>query len=137
MSKDDEQNPGEPPDWDPSKEIDEEQVRKEYLEVIKEMVADYRANKKLEKERAQAPAPPATIGRTFQTPAPPTFSEISDRLKRAWEETKKIASDAPEFVQAEILRTLAQHLQYSRDNEGELGEVGEVGDENEGTSEPV
>jgi hypothetical protein len=37
---------------------------------------------------------------------PPSFSEVSAKLKRCWEETKKIAPDASDFCRCEILRAL-------------------------------
>ena len=123
MSKDDEPNPGgELPEWDPSKEIDEDKVRREYLGVMKEMIDDYK-KAKAEKERAAlAPPPPAIVGGPIRRWKPPTFEDVSARMKRAWEETKKIAPDAPPFVQAEIVRELARHIDVESVEESEEGE---------------
>lgn len=95
--------------WDPANEVDPAKVQKEYLEVAKDLVAEMKADKarkakeKEEYEGAIAAVPAIGGIAAYQ---PPTFQELSAKLKRCWEETKKIAPDAPEFVQAEIIRTL-------------------------------
>lgn len=103
-------------DWSPESEIDPAKVQKEYLEVAKDLIGEMKAEKakkQLEREKAEkemqeeVESLPGVIGGIGRY-KPPTFEEMSARMKRAWEETKKIAPDASDFVKAEILRTLTQ-----------------------------
>lgn len=95
--------------WSAERELDPEKLQKEYLHLAKELVGDMKEQKakaaaeKKQMEEACAQPPMRAMGFAYK---PPTFEEVSAKLKRAWEETKKIAPDAPEFVQAEIIRTL-------------------------------
>lgn len=91
-------------EWNPEDEIDPAKIQKEYLEVAKDMVNQFKADKvKREKEEEAYRAMPAVIGGLGPF-RPPTMEEISARMKRAWEETKKIAPDAPDMVKTEIFR---------------------------------
>lgn len=93
-------------EWNPEDEIDPAKVQKEYLEVAKDMISQMKADKaKRAKEEEEYKAMPAVIG-GMGVFRPPTMEEMSTRMKRAWEETKKIAPDAPEMVQTEIFRNL-------------------------------
>lgn len=92
--------------WNPDDEIDPAKIQKEYLEVAKDMVAEMKeakANKKAAEEALAAGPSIAAIGMAYR---PPSFSEVSAKLKRCWEETKKIAPDASDFCRCEILRAL-------------------------------
>ena len=101
---DDGENEEEP--WDPKNEVDPAKIQKEYLEFAKDFVGEMKKQnadrKRAEEELAAAPPALAAIG----VYRPPTFQEVSAKLKRCWEETKKIAPDASDFVQCEILRAL-------------------------------
>jgi hypothetical protein len=93
-------------DWDPDKEKDPEKIQAEMLEMGKEMVAQYKAEqeKRKQEEGAMRAGPPIAA---FAY-KPPTFQEVSARLKRAWEETKKIDPEAPPAVQVKMLEVLLQ-----------------------------
>lgn len=105
-------------DWSPENEIDPAKVQREYLEVAKELIGEMKAakeKKQIEKEKIEREMQeeivsiPGVIGGIgIGRYKPPTFEEMSARMKRAWEETKRIAPDASDFVKAEILRTLTQ-----------------------------
>lgn len=94
-------------DWDPEKEQEPEKLQKEFLEVGKEMLgrlkADEERQKKLEEEAAAMPPVAA-----YASYKPPTFQDVADRLKRAWEETKRIDPQAPAIVQVKMLEVLLQ-----------------------------
>jgi hypothetical protein len=96
--------------WSPEDEIDPAKIQKEYLEVAKDMIGQMKADKenrkKAEQEfQKQVQAMPPMIG-VLGPYKPPTPEEVSVKMKRAWEETKKIAPDAPDMVKLEIFRSM-------------------------------
>lgn len=97
-------------DWDPEKEKDPEKVQAEMLALGKEMLENLKkdADRKKQEEEAfkrEMAASPPQVAYAYR---PPTLQEISARLKRAWEETKKIDPEAPPLVQVKMLEVLFQ-----------------------------
>lgn len=99
-------------EWDPENESDPDKLQREFLAMGKDLLSQIKANCKREKleegllkedllEVCAVPAP-VMIG-AYRAP---TLEEASLRVKKAWEETKKIAPDASDSIQVEILRTL-------------------------------
>lgn len=91
-------------EWSPENEKDLEKIQREVLSVQKEVLEKLKADQDREKkaEAEMAALPP--IGAMAYKP--PTFQEVSARMKRAWEETKKIDPEAPPLVQAKMLEIL-------------------------------
>lgn len=94
-------------EWDPEKEKDPEKLQAEMLDMGKKMLEQFKADQKQREQQdaAYQAAGPPIAAFSYK---PPTFAEVSSRLKRAWDETRKIAPDADGFVQTELLRTLFQ-----------------------------
>jgi hypothetical protein len=94
-------------EWDPEKEKDPDKIQAEMLEMGKKMLEQFKADqermKKADEEFAAHPPPVAAFAYK-----PPTFQDVAARLKRAWEETKKIDPDAPPLVQVKMLEMLFQ-----------------------------
>lgn len=91
-------------DWDPEKEKDPEKIQAEMLEMGKEMLEQFKKDKaaKEKYDEAVAAVPP---GKAFVYKRP-TFEEVSARLKRSWEEVRKIDPKAPALVQVKMLEIL-------------------------------
>lgn len=91
-------------DWDPEKEKDPEKIQAEMLEMGKEMLEQFKQDKaaKEKYEQAVAASGPA---RAFVY-KPPTFDQVSARIKRCWEEVRKIDPKAPALVQVKMLEIL-------------------------------
>jgi hypothetical protein len=70
--------------------------------VLEKLKADQERMRKADEEFAAHPPVRAMVYK------PPTFQDVSVRLKRAWEETKKIDPDAPPLVQVKMLEVLLQ-----------------------------
>ena len=107
-------------DWSPEGELDPAKLQAEGIKQLKR-VADLAEEDKKEradvakkiKDNMDQPAMPAMVGvAAFKRPS---FSQISARLKRAWEETHRIAPEAPSHVQALIVQTLYHSLPDDED----------------------
>jgi small-conductance mechanosensitive channel len=98
-------------EWSPDKEFDPAKLQAEYLELLKEIVEDHKAEKakklaveqEAKEDLAKLASPPVIGIGAYRRP---TFQELSARMKRAWEETQKIAQDAPQAVQVAIFQNL-------------------------------
>lgn len=109
----------------PEDELDPEKLQREYLDMGREILADLKAKKeKARKEEEEAakrmedaagalPAMGTVVG--FR---PPSFREVSERCRKAWEEVKRIMPDAP----PEILGQVFMFLQGASDEEPEAPE---------------
>lgn len=93
-------------EWDPEKEKDPDKIQAEMLEMGKEMLEQFKADKERAKKADQEfAAHPPVAAYAYK---PPTFQEVAARLKRAWEEAKKIDPEAPPVVQVKMLEVLLQ-----------------------------
>lgn len=91
-------------EWDPEKEKDPEKIQAEMLEMGKQMLEQFKADKeRAKKADEEFAAHPPIAALAYR---PPTFQEVAARLKRAWDETKKIDPDAPPEVQVKMLEVL-------------------------------
>lgn len=113
-------------DWSPESELDPAKLQAEGIKQLRRVAdlgeADEKrrleANKRLKEDRG---AVPQSVGMVAF--ARPSFSEISDRLKRAWEETHRIAPEAPSHVQMFCVQTLYHTLPEDTGSEGVDGVV--------------
>jgi hypothetical protein len=92
--------------WDPKSEIDPIKLQAEAVEVMRELLAEQRKAKAARNADLENLSPPVLLGPVYTPPKPPTFEELSARLKKAWYETARIAPSAPPAVQLEIWRSL-------------------------------
>ena len=94
--------------WSPEGELDPAKLQAEGIKQLKR-VADLAEEDKREREERlkkdlALPDGPALVGMPVYVR--PTFSQVSVELKRAWEETQRIAPEAPPTVQVYILQAL-------------------------------
>lgn len=109
--------------WSPDKEFDPLKVQAEYVEVMKRLLKEAEddrvrraeSKKKVEEELAQIGREAPVVAHAYRVP---TFAELSARLQRAWEETKRIASDAPPHVQAFIVQNLVHAPPEEEEDDG-------------------
>lgn len=101
------------PDWDPDNEVDPAKVQREYMQFMKEMMADLKKAKA--EDRSYLGSKPAIgMGAVMAPPRPkpPTFEDKKAQVKKAWEATKEIAPDAHYAVQCNIFQILVNFIQY-------------------------
>lgn len=114
-------------DWSPESELDPAKLQAEGIKQLRRVAdlgeADERrrieADKKFTEDRDVVPQSVGMVPAFVR----PSFSEISDRLKRAWEETHRIAPEAPAHVQMFVIQTLYHTLPEDTGSEGVGGVV--------------
>jgi hypothetical protein len=114
MSLDDKSLPEDEP-WDPKKEIQPDQLQAEALSMLRDMIEERRQDKEEREARKReladlergTPCPPSASV-SYTPPPRPTFEQISERMAKAWEGTRRIAPDAPPQIQQDIFRSLLQ-----------------------------
>lgn len=117
-------------DWSPEGELDPAKLQAEGIKQLKR-VADLAEEDKKErlafekkvKDNMDRPEVPPMVG--MAAFVRPSFSEISARMKRAWEETHRIAPEAPSHVQGMILQALYHALPEHEDGDGAQSVGGE------------
>lgn len=112
-------------DWSPEGEDDPGEIAKEQLRLQKEQLAlGKRFMEKADKAEAEAEAkaqaernagPPMGPGVYLGPPGyatttykPPSFEEVSDKVKRAWDEVKRVVPDAPDQVKFMVFNLLIE-----------------------------
>lgn len=99
--------------WSPERDVEPEKIQREILELAKGLFKDLKGENVLgdlkrkiasigESGAALPPMPPHGV----LLPVYPTFEESSKSLQKCWEETKRIAGDAPDSVKSHIFITL-------------------------------
>jgi hypothetical protein len=100
-------------DWSPEDEVDPIKLAQEQLaigkrfmekmEKIEKAEAEEKARREAYKKEVNDAPPPGFSAVPYKPPSPEQVSEV---LKKAWEETKRIMPDAPEAVQMRAFETL-------------------------------
>ncbi len=95
-------------EWSENPDDDPVELQKRQLELGKKFLDKMEAQeaKDAKREAEYAQAVPAARGFASPVYEPPTFEEISSRIKKAWDEVERVVPTAPDPVKVQAFQAL-------------------------------
>lgn len=95
-------------EWTPEDEVDPVKLQQEQIALGKEFLQRLKNQEKIDAERKAAYEQARAEGPLIaaQTYTPPTFEEISSRIKKCWDELERIMPTAPDAAKVKAFEVL-------------------------------